>query len=455
MILPPPINDIAKITQETLFENHLYLVGGSVRDHLLGLAFKNDFDLVTPLDAIKLAFLLHEKGGSTPVIYPRFGTASLQWKDHKIELVTARKEIYNIHSRKPQVEASSLFEDALRRDFTVNTLLYNIHQNRLVDPLKRGLKDLEARILKTPLDPFDTFHEDPLRMLRAVRFRWQLGFEPDLELYPAIFQQRKRLDMISKERIRDELEKMILADSASNALEDLEKLGLIEIFAPELSSLKGVTQGDQHHLDVWGHTLETLNHLKGKNLVTKLAGLLHDVGKSDCRSVVEGRIRFLNHEKIGEEKASQFLLRMRFSNDLSAQVSDLVRGHMRIGQHKEYTASTVRKLIRDFGENLKHLLSLTCADSLAHAPGFNEFDPVPFTKRWKEILEESEFLSFKSPLDGNELCKFFQLSPGPWIGLIKNYLMEQIIEGKLSSEDKSAAFLLAQSFRNENIHLFY
>ena len=286
----PAIVRIREAILGTPFEGDVFLVGGGVRDELLGISHSNDFDLVTRGDAPALAELLYQTGVSElpPVTYPRFGTAMLRVENCTIELVTARRESYGEESRKPTVEPASYLEDAQRRDFTVNSLLKDIATGEILDPLRIGRSDLKSKILRTPLDAVETFHDDPLRMLRAVRFRWQLGFEPAPGLYEAITQSKQRLTIVSFERIRDELFKILARRTASRGLDDLMSTGLMEIIAPEFQEMVGVEQGNFHHLDVWDHTRLVIDNLwevsqEAPPLTLVLGALFHDVGKTAKR----------------------------------------------------------------------------------------------------------------------------------------------------------------------------
>ncbi|MFM9872698.1 MAG: DUF559 domain-containing protein [Fimbriimonadaceae bacterium] len=250
----PALQQIAKNTKHTPYENNLYIVGGAVRDALLNREPKHDLDIVTELDAQTFAKSLDKKAQ----IYPRFGTAMIRIAKTNIELVTARKESYHPTSRKPNTQPATLLEDAHRRDFTVNTLLLNIHTGELKDPLETAIKDLQSQTLRTPLDPSQTFHDDPLRMLRAVRFKYQLGFEFHPLLKAALPRESNRLSIISQERIRDEFTKILLGPNPEMALQELLDFNLLHTWAPELEAMVGVEQGKWHYADVWTHTLHVV-----------------------------------------------------------------------------------------------------------------------------------------------------------------------------------------------------
>lgn len=444
----PALQAICEAIRGTPFEGDLYLVGGAVRDVLLGKPLKNDFDIVTRGDAPELAKLLFKKKVSDiePVTYPRFGTAMVQVQGVEIELVTARRESYDERSRKPHVEAASYDDDARRRDFTVNTLMRNLESGELIDPLGVGLADLRSKVLRTPLDPEATFHDDPLRMLRAVRFRWQLGFEPAAGLYDAIRQTRQRLKIISFERIRDELVKMLTVRTAPEALQDLMELRLTEIIAPEFEAMVGVEQGNYHHLDVWEHSLlvirNTWSLLEGRSpsLTLVLGALLHDVGKPATRLVdMEGRTRFFGHEEVGARMSEEILRRWKFSEREIEPVARLVRNHMRLGSSPTFTKPAARRVLRDLGDQVENLLTLVEADCRSLRPGVRQMDLAPIRAQLSLVEQETPFESLQSPLSGEEIMVILQIPAGPQVGMYKNLLTEKVIDGVLHPGDKIEA----------------
>ena len=486
----PALATVAEAARGTPFENQLWLVGGAVRDELLSLgegeasASQTDFDIVLEGDALALARLLREKGASSiaPVVYPRFGTAMVHVAGSNVELVTARRESYEATSRKPNVEPATLYEDAQRRDFTVNTLMRNLHTGELRDPLGVGLRDLEARVLRTPVDPSRTFYDDPLRMLRAVRFRWKLGFAPAQGLYEAIANEAYRLgsdvpsevrrslrttnlqddgrgqsaselaqskDVVSAERIRDEWVKMLLHPTASSAMRDLMSLGLLDQFAPEFLAMEGVDQGRYHHLDVWEHTLLVVNNLRQpRTLTLTLAALLHDIGKPSTWSAdYEANIRFYGHETVGAEMAEKMLRRLKFSNEDIAPVVSLVKNHMRLGSFKEFTPTAARRLLRDMGDLLEPLFDLVEADAASLRPGVRVMDLAPIRARVAEVSALTPATSLESPLRGNEIMAMLNLAAGPEVGRIKQAILNEVLEGRIDPGDKAAAqrFLKQQS----------
>lgn len=436
------LDKIQEATAGTKFEKELWLVGGAVRDKLLGRQESSDLDIVTKLDALELVGFLRSSGivEGEPVTYARFGTAMIRVAGSTIELVQARKESYNSESRKPDVEKATLLEDAKRRDFTVNTLLKNIHTGEMLDLLDRGMDDLQAKVLRTPLDPQATFFDDPLRMLRAVRFKWKLGFEFAEGLSEAIQKESHRLKVVSAERIREEFEKILLGPNPDLALNDLMDLGLLMQFLPEFVAMKGVDQGHFHHLDVWDHTLLVLKNAATNDLVLALGCLLHDIGKPATKSIDEqGATRFFSHETIGAEMAKQMLLRMKFSSTTAENVSLLVKNHMRLGSWESPTPSAARRLVRDLGEHLDPLLALIEADTMSLRPGVKVMELASIKSLIAHVRTITPASELESPLSGEEIMSELGLEPGPEVGRIKAWLTDLVIEGEIEVGDKTAA----------------
>lgn len=441
----PVLMRIQQAIEGTSFDCDVFLVGGAVRDDLLGLAGSNDFDLVTRQSAPDLAKFLFEKEVSSiyPVIFERFGTAMIEVEGVKIELVTARKESYAKNSRKPVVQAGTYKDDALRRDFTVNSLMRSLSDWSLFDPLETGESDLESKVLRTPLDPVKTFEDDPLRMLRAVRFRWKFGLEPVKGLYDAIYMRRSRLKIISFERIRDELSKMLLHPTASEALDDLMRLGLFDIIAPEFKSMVKCEQGKYHHLDVWDHTRLVVKNLvsAGTNDFTLvLSGLFHDIGKPTTRTIDDaGNTRFFGHEAVGADMTRQILHRWKVSADDTNRVCTLVKNHMRLGSAPVFSDSAARRLIKDLGTDLEGLLTLVDADANALKVGVRVFDLDEIGKTIGRVQLATPMEKLASPLSGEEIMKLTGLPPGKKIGDLKRMLDELVLDGQLAPDDKTGA----------------
>lgn len=431
----------------TPYEDDLCLVGGAVRDELLGLPPQADVDLVTTGPVEPLVELLRPVSSIAPVVYERFGTAMLRIAETPVELVRARKESYEGTSRKPQVEPATLEDDARRRDFTANALMRRLSDGALLDPTGRGLEDLRAGVLRTPLDPVETFRDDPLRMLRAVRFRWKLGFEPAPGLYEAIRESAERLEIVSEERIRDELRKMILHPTAPDAFGDLMRLGLLDVFAPELRAMVGCEQGHWHHLDVWDHSLLVLRHVAPlRDETLSWAALLHDVAKPETRTVdARGHTRFFGHEEVGARRTTDLMRWLKFSNREVEPVARLVRNHMRLGSFETFSPAAARRLIRDMGDDVERLLLLVDADASSLAPGVRKLDLAPIRARLDDVRADTPREALVSPLSGKTIMTLTGLPAGEEVGRLKASLTEAVLDGRLAPGDQEgAAVLLAE-----------
>lgn len=430
------------MTVGTPYEGRLWLVGGCVRDALLGLTVGEDLDIVLETSAHELAEFLYHSGitQATPAEFEKFGTAMVTVQGCQIEMVQARRESYQEDSRKPDVEPATLQEDALRRDFTLNTLMLNLHTDELLDSTGQGVSDLQAKVLRTPRDPDQTFFDDPLRMLRAVRFKNRFGFMFAAGLAEALKRNANRLQVISAERIREEFSKMIVHPTASDALRDLNEAQLLHQFAPELVAMQGVTQGKWHHADVWDHTLEVVRQAGSGDLELALAALLHDVGKPATRSVdANGDIRFFGHESVGAEMARKLLRRLRYPGETIERVSLLVASHMRLGGAPNFSPAAYRRLVRDMGDELEHLLQLVEADQNSLKTGLKITDLAQIRQTLSQVQIQTPRSSLVSPLTGQEIMELLSIGPGPQIGEIKSLLEEAIIEGRLAPGDKVAA----------------
>ncbi len=416
-----------------------WIVGGYVRDHLLRRPHP-DIDVVVE-DG--LGFEVARRfaqlaGAGEPVIFERFGTAQVTVPGHLVEFVSARAESYVSHSRKPEVRAATLDEDLLRRDFTVNTLLMDFDGN-VRDPLGRGLADLQARLLRTPADPIQTFSDDPLRMLRAIRFAAQLGFELDPDLLPAVRKMRERLasPVVSVERMADELQKMLISERPRLALELLDQGGLLEAILPEVSACKGVKQGGYHTHDVFGHTLLAVAATP-PDIIVRLSALFHDVGKP-ATAGPDGS--FVGHEVVGAEIATHILERLRFPQKEVEAVADLVRLHLRpVFYSSEWTDGAVRRLARDAGPLLGPLLSLARADIAASAyPRPEKLDELQ--ARLDSVLSEQPS-RLVAPVDGEDIMRVRGIGPGPEVGRIKQRLTELVLDEVIEpSRDAVLAYL--------------
>jgi poly(A) polymerase len=448
------LDALREATRGTEYEGRLLLVGGFVRDKAMGLSSaKGDLDLVLEGDALALARLLRGRGAVDfePVVFPRFGTAMVVVRGRDVELVTARVESYAPGSRKPDsVEPGTLADDARRRDFTINTLLENLHTGEVSDPLGRALADIEAKALRTPTDPLLTFQDDPLRMLRAVRFAARFGFAIEPFTWKAVRQSVPRLGIISQERIRDEFSKTLLTSRAPLGLNLLRDSGLLALFAPELMAMVGVTQNEFHAFPVWDHTLVALGNLSpDAPLTLRLATLLHDVGKPPTKGVGEdGRVHFYGHAEAGAAIARRFLTRLKFPGDEISAVVTLVAQHMRIGEYRPlWTDAAVRRLMRDLGPGLDDLFEVHRVDVSALAPGHTDISRADELRaRMGPIQAAQNISTLTSPLDGRALMALLGLPPGERVGQVKGFLTGEVIEGRLAPDDEAMAADLARAF---------
>lgn len=451
------IKVIADATRKTKWENRIYLVGGYIRDELFGVGHGDDFDLVSEEDAVGLAKHLRKLRLSsiTPVIYQRFGTALVMIDGARVELATARKESYESDSRKPNTESATLYEDMQRRDFTINALARNIHTLELLDLLGNGLSDIKKRILRTPLEPNLTFRDDPLRMLRAIRFKNRFGLKPVPGLLNSIKIESSRLEIVSMERIRDEFVKMLLHESAPLSLQDLQELSLLRFLIPELEEGIGVSQGDYHKKDVWGHTLDvvselysTMNERSEEELLVRLSALLHDVGKPRTRSVDKsGRVRFLGHEQVGSEMAVEICKRLRFNRYQAIAVGKLVKNHMRLGSAVPFTLSAARRVIKEMGSLTEPLLALVEADSKAIGRIPKGIDISDVREKISAVGKPAVGLRLESPLSGKEIMEALDITPGKLVGDYKKSLTEAVLDGVILSGDKESALKFIKKHR--------
>lgn len=447
-ILHPSLDRIRKAIKDTPYEHSLWLVGGCVRDHLLGRPAKTDFDMVYEGNVEDLTkWLAPRLGVAPPNVYPRFGTAMLRIDSTDFEFASARKESYADGPRKPVVSSATLVDDALRRDFTVNAFMQNLSSSEIINHLVSGFEDLENRILRTPLDPVKTFEDDPLRILRAIRFKTQLEFKLAPELADALRSEAGELEKISAERQQQEFNKILSDQNRIKGLETLREFGILDVILPELVAMVGVEQGKYHDLDVWGHTLEVIRQADSSDLVLNLACLFHDVGKPETRFVDEkGDIRFFGHETVGAEIATRVLRRLRYGADIIDSVNHLVKNHMRLGSSLKFSASAARRLVRDMGDELERLLDLVDADSNALARNVKKIDIGAIRAQIAQVLEVTPPDTLQSPLTGYEVMALLKIEPGRRVGEVQRFLTEMVLEGTLDPHDKALARQAALGF---------
>jgi tRNA nucleotidyltransferase/poly(A) polymerase len=405
-----------------------WLVGGYVRDRLLGRDHPDLDVVVEDGKGLEVAERFAQVTGSpAPVVFERFGTAQVRWGDRLVEFASARAESYAPDSRKPEVRAATLEEDLVRRDFTVNTLLMDM-RGRIEDRLGSGRADLGARILRTPRDPVETFSDDPLRMLRAIRFAAQLNFKLDPALVPAmrLLKNRLRPPVLSVERTADELRKMLLSPSPGAALTLMRDAGLLEVVLPEVAACQGVRQGGWHTHDVYGHTVESVEKAPAE-VTVRLAALFHDVGKP-VTATADGA--FHGHDAAGARMTEEALRRLRFSNAEAARVAKLVKLHLRpVFYQSDWTDRAVRQLAQDAGRELWTLMALARADIAASAyPHPEKLDELE--GRLRGVLEERP-TRLRLPITGDDIMRELELEPGREVGRVKKRLLELVTAGEV------------------------
>ena len=433
--------------QETADEMGLetYIVGGFVRDYLLNRGAKQDIDIVVVGSGIALAKAIQKKLKITHQVqvFKTYGTAMLQWGDVTLEFVGARKESYTIESRNPAVSEGTLEEDQLRRDFTINALAVSLNKETfgtLLDPFA-GLDDLEKRLLRTPRDPDTTYTDDPLRMLRAIRFATQLNFSIVPESLNAIRKNAERIKIISKERIVVELNKILETDSPSEGFILLQQTGLLPYILPELVALKGIDEKEgQRHKDNFYHTLEVVDNIakKTNNLWLRWAALLHDIGKASTKKFHPTiGWTFHNHELVGSKMVYQLFKRLKMPlNEKMKYVQKLVFMSSRpiVIADDQVTDAAVRRLIYDAGDYIEDLMTLCEADITTKNPNrfaryHNNFKLV--RKKMKVVEEKDKIRNFQPPVTGAMIMNYFNLPPSKPIGIIKEALKEAILDGEI------------------------
>ena len=436
----------------------VYIVGGYVRDLLMKRAAPTDIDFVTEGSGIALAQSVAAAiDPETKVsVFKTYGTAMFRYQGLELEFVGARKESYNAESRNPSVEQGTLEDDQKRRDFTINAMAISLNQENfgeLVDPF-HGVEDMEKRILRTPLEPEQTYSDDPLRMMRAVRFAATLGFSIEENSLEAIKKEAHRIKIVTIERIMVEFNKIMLSEKPSTGLKILKDTGLLELIIPELTALEGIEEVEgQTHKDNFWHTLEVVDNISQntENLWLRWAALLHDIGKAPTKKFVKGTgWTFHGHEFLGSKMVKTLFQRLKLplGKDMK-YVQKMVKLSSRPIAliSDEASDSALRRMLFDAGEDLEDLFTLCKADITTKNTQKQEKFKKNFeyvAKKIKEVEEKDHIRNFQPPITGEEIMAMFSLAPGREIGILKERVKEAILEGNIPNEKEAAREFVLQ-----------
>lgn len=426
----------------------VYAVGGFVRDLLMKRKAPTDIDFVTESNGIELAEnIAQEIDPKIKVaVFKTYGTAMFRYQDLELEFVGARKESYSEDSRKPSVETGTLEDDQKRRDFTINAMAISLNKDNfgeLIDPFG-GMQDLSDKILRTPLEPHQTYSDDPLRMMRAIRFATTLDFEIEENSLQAIKEEAERMKIVSMERIMVEFNKIMLSDRPSKGLKLLEETGLLQHILPELIALKGIEDIDgQTHKDNFYHTLEVVDNISQSTdkLWLRWSALLHDIGKAPTKKFVEGTgWTFHGHEFVGSKLIKPIFKRLKLPLGTEQKyVEKLVRMHARpiALVTDDASDSALRRLLFDSGEDMEDLFTLCKSDITTknyskQAKFKKNFEYV--AQKIKDVEEKDQIRNFQPPISGEEIMELFNLKPGKEIGILKEKVKEAILEGEIKND---------------------
>ena len=425
------IDNLIKIANTNNFT--IYAVGGFVRDIILNRE-PNDLDIMVEGENAGIHFattVAKYLNIHPPVTFEQFGTAKLIMEDKEIEFIMPRKEYYDTNSRNPQTEIGTLGQDALRRDFTINALFLRLNDFKLMDLTNKGIEDIKNKIIRVTDESASDliFEQDPLRILRAIRQSFQLNFKIEEKTYQSMKNKADRIKIVSGERIRDELNKMLLLNVPSKSFYMLDDIGLLKLILPELKATQKVEQPKQYHSkDVFGHTMDVVDKIK-PDLLLRITALLHDIGKPDTKTENEDKISFIGHEQKSSQKAKQILTRLKYSANFIKQVCFLIENHMYPKMYNEnWKDSSVRKFAYKIGIYLEQIELLNIADSKNYN---NEL-----FKRVENLKKQNLLIPKEDLFDGNELIKIFNKPSGKWIGKVKQFIKNlQTEDPNISKQD--------------------
>jgi putative nucleotidyltransferase with HDIG domain len=442
---------LGELINGTEWEGHVYTVGGCVRDERMGCEIK-DIDLCVslPSGGIRFAEWLRDNGHAMKgvTVYPNYGTAMLHLKafpDVELEFVQTRKEKYIDHScRNPETAFGSIEDDCMRRDLTINALYSNVSTGKIVDITGKGVEDIKNHIIRTPNDPDVIYDDDPLRILRCIRFASRYGWEIEKETYEGMVRNVHRLDIITKERVKDELDKMLTCQHPVMAMELLRKTGAMHYVIPELEETYDMTQNEYHFGTVWQHTLAVLDNLKSNRLEMRMAALLHDIGKIRVRTVEEGRVHFLKHELASADMVDELLRPLKYSNDFISEVTFLVKYHMVCktwGNECEHMKTKKLRILQyecRTEERFRDLMLLIDADNNAHAADKCMPRQVELIlHRTEEMKHEgSAMFGYKQLLTGKDVMEIKGIKPGPEVRECLDFLLKLAFVNPLRDKEE-------------------
>lgn len=448
------IKELKNVIKNTIFENHVFIVGGTVRDLLLNRANDiKDIDIAVNVanGGIALAeFITKEydcnKINSNPCIFPKYGTAKFNittihnFAKFNIECVETKKE----HLHDGISHFGTLEEDARKRDLTINSIYYNISTEELIDPTHKGLMDIQQQIIRTPIDSNIIFKEDPLRMIRVIRFSSKYNWGIEKNTWFGIVKNADLISEISHERITEEINKILLTSKPSVGLNKLKGCGLLNKIMPSVFRLINVTQGKEHFGDVFSHTLKAVD-LSSNNKINRWAALFHDIGKPNVKTNYNGIIHFYNHEQEGTKIALNVLKKLKFSNEDIKKIILVIKNHMRFKSYGDKCPSdkSIRKFIQDVGEeNINLVLDIINADNLSHHEKYCMPKQVGLIKNRIDFLKEKEKeLAIKSPVNGKDIMQRFSLKPSPAIGEYLQIINEFLINKPDADKEECLSYL--------------